>query len=119
MIIVLIFVSFFIGLSFKNSFIVWGIVIIALIVKTIRKNKKLSLIILGTFLFGFGISYINISYPNKTSYVGIVYEVKDNYFLFNSNGERLYCYEKNNRHEIGDILSIKAEKSKLDFGPIW
>ena len=44
-----------------------------------------------------------------------MYEVKDNYFLFNSNGERLYVYEKNNTREIGDILDIQGEKKDKDF----
>ena len=116
MIILLIFVSFFLGVVFKKSYLVIGIVLIFLIIRCIlKKKKRLSLLLAGSFLLGFGISFINISYPQKASYEGVVYEVKDNYFLLNSYGEKLYCYEKNNKREIGDILVIKGDKEKLDF----
>lgn len=113
---ILIFLCFFIGIAFKKSFLALGIVFTFLFIKTVLAHRKrLSLAMLGVFLIGFGISFIRISYPNKTNYVGIVYEVKDNYFLYNSNGEKLYCYEKNNKREVGDILSIKGNKEQVDF----
>ena len=112
----LIFLSLFLGISFRKSFIIVGIIFISLFIKLLSKRFiRLSLIIGGVFLFGFGISYINISYPNKTNYVGIVYEVKDNYFLYNSNGEKLYCYEKNHKYEIGDIISINGYREDFDY----
>ena len=116
MILFLLFLSFVLGIAFKKSFIAIGIVLIFLIINCFtKKRKKLSLVILGSFLFGFGISFINISYPQKNLYIAIVYEVKDNYYLVNSMGEKLYCYEKEHHREIGDVLLIKGEKEKLDF----
>ena len=116
MIIFLLFISFVLGIAFKKAFVVIGIVLLFLIINCVMKKKKrLSLIILGSFLFGFGISFINISYPQKSTYSAIVYEVKENYYLVNSMGEKLYCYEKEHRREIGDILLIKGDKEKLDF----
>lgn len=117
----LIFISLILGIAFRKSYIVIGIVyfLLALILSNrLVKHKRLSLTLLGVFLFGFGISFINISYPQKTSYVGIVYETKENYFLFNSNGEKLYCYEKNNHREIGDLLTIKGQKEDFDFATL-
>ena len=70
---------------------------------------------IGTIALGVGISFIKIDYGNRTSFSGIVYEVKDNYFLYNSNGEKFYCYDKNHPYEIGDFLKIKGEKSKIDL----
>lgn len=70
-----------------------------------------------TFLFfglGLSLSFLNLIF-NKSYYRGIVYEVKENYFLFNSTGERFYVYEKNNQREVGDILEITGEKESLDF----
>lgn len=116
MILFLLFLSFVLGIVFKKSFITIGTVLLCLIIKCLlKKKKRLSLVILGSFLLGFGISFIKISYPQKSSYSAIVYEVKDNYYLVNSMGEKLYCYEKEHHHEIGDILIIKGEKEKLDF----
>ena len=63
---------------------------------------------------GFASSNIHIN-KNAISRQGIVYEVKENYYLFNSSGERFYIYEKNNTREVGDILDIQGEKKKLEF----
>ena len=70
------------------------------------------------FLFGFGISFININYGDREQYDGLVYEVKDNYFLLNIGGEKLYCYQKNHPYEIGDIVSISGNKKENDFSTL-
>ena len=49
---------------------------------------------------------------------GLVYEAKENYFLFNSGGERLYVYSKNHSYDIGDILTITGEKEDFSFTPL-
>ena len=109
--------AFILGLSLSRSFIVIGIIylIFFLWLCLHQKKKKLSLLSLLIFAIGVGISYIHISYNNRSQFDGIVYEVKDNYFLFNSGGEKLYCYEKNHHYEIGDILLIKGKSDKYDF----
>ena len=63
---------------------------------------------------GFGLSYLKLDFQ-KSSYQGIVYASKDNYFLLNSGGERLYVYLKNHDYDIGDILTIQGEKEDFDF----
>ena len=116
MIAFLLFIGFLLGIVFQKSYVAIGIVLIILLIKCFFiKKKRLSLVILGSFLFGFGVSFIKISYPQKSSYSAIVYEVKDNYYLVNSIGEKYYCYEKEHQREIGDVLIIQGEKEKLDF----
>ena len=115
MTLLLIFISFLLGIAFKKSFIAIGIVILYLLIKCFRKKRKLSLAILGTFLLGIGISFIPPFHHTQIVYSGIVYEVKDNYYLMTSRGEKLYCYEKETKREIGDIVQIKGTTSELDF----
>ena len=43
----------------------------------------------------------------------MVYTVKENYFLLNSGGERLYVYAKNHSYDLGDYLSITGEKKEI------
>ena len=69
---------------------------------------------MGGIVLGFGYSFIKPSY-NKQSYSGFVYTVKENYFLLNSGGERLYVYAKNHTYDLGDYLSISGKKEELDF----
>ena len=45
----------------------------------------------------------------------MVYQAKENYFLFNSGGERLYVSKKGHSYDIGDILSIEGEKKEFSF----
>ena len=115
MTLLLIFISFLLGIAFKKSFITIGLIILFLLIKCCFHQRKLSLVILGTFLLGTGISFIPPFKQNSFVYVGIVYEVKDNYFLMTSRGEKLYCYEKETKREIGDILQIEGQTSELDF----
>lgn len=121
MIIFVIFLTYFLSLRFRYSLLVVGIACLLLFILLILKfhSKKLVLITVVTFSLGVGISYIDFSskpqnsYPNQ--YDGIVYEVKDNYFLLKSLGGKFYCYYKNHSYEIGDILSITGEVKENDF----
>ena len=117
MTLLLIFISFLLGITFKKSFITIGIIVILLLLRCFCSHqKRLSLVILGTFLLGVGISYLQSPFSsNSAPFQGVVYETKENYFLFSSRGEKLYCYEKDNKREVGDILLIYGSKNKLDF----
>lgn len=66
---------------------------------------------------GIGFSFLKIS-SQKVVYQGLVYHAKENYFLLNSGGERLYVYAKNHRYDLGDILTISGEKEELSFTTI-
>ena len=74
----------------------------------------MALLCLGGIVLGLGYSFIKPIYSKK-SYSGIVYTVKENYFLFNSGGERLYVYSKGHSYDLGDYLTISGKKEELDF----
>lgn len=115
MILFSLFLSLLIGINIRYS-IIFGIVeIIALsIFIYFRFGKKITLLALGFTLVGVGLSFIRPS-STRPSYLGIVSEVKDNYFLFTSHFEKMYVYEPNHQREIGDILNIVADKEELNF----
>ena len=115
MIIFLIFLSFWLGLSLSRSYIVLSIVAIVFLLFVLKRfSKRLFYISLFVLLLGFGCSFIQISY-SKDSYSGIVYYAKENYILLNSGGERLYVYAKNHDYDIGDFLTIEGNKEDFDF----
>ena len=115
MIIFLLFICFWIGLSFRYQIIIFSIctVFINLLI-FYRYRKKIGLIAVGLTIIGVGISYIKID-VKKESYSGIVIDSHPNYFLIISGGEKLYSYYKNNEYEIGDYLRITGQKEKLSF----
>ena len=115
MIIFLIFISFWLGLSISRSYIVLSLVAIVFLLFVYKRfSSKLFLVSLFAVLLGFGSSFIQIS-TSKTPYIGIVYVAKDNYVLVNSGGERLYVYAKNHDYDIGDILTIEGNKEDFSF----
>ena len=116
MIIFLIFLSFWLGLGLSSAWIALGIVAIVFLLFVFKRFKKGPLILcLIVFASGFLFSYLKFSYNNKNTFDGLVYEAKDNYFLFNSGGERLYVYAKNHSYDIGDLLSITGQKEDFSF----
>ena len=115
MIIFLIFISFWLGLSLSRSYVVLSLVAIVFLLFVLKRFKLKPFILSLSFLvLGFGLSYIHISL-NKTTFQGIVYVAKENYVLLNSGGERLYVYAKNNDYDIGDILTIEGNKEDFSF----
>ena len=118
MIVFLIFVSFWLGLALKNAYIALGIVTIVFLLFAYKRFRKGCLILSLCFIsIGFSLSFIKASFQ-KSSFNGIVYYASDNYFLFNSGGERLYVYAKNHAYDIGDVLSIEGQKEELSFTTI-
>ena len=115
MIIFLIFISFWLGLSISSAYIALSLVAIVFLLFVFKRfSKGLFIACSSVLILGFGLSFIHIS-PSKLSYQGIVYTAKENYFLLNSGGERLYVYSKNHSYDIGDILTIQGEKEDLSF----
>ena len=116
MIIFLIFLSFWLGLGLSSAWIALGIVAIVFLLFVLKRFKKEPFIFcFVAFVSGFLCSFLKFSYNNKNTFDGIVYEAKDNYFLFNSGGERLYVYAKNHSYDIGDLLSITGQKEDFSF----
>lgn len=115
MIFLLIFLSLWLGLLCKQSYILFCLLLLALLLLIYKRfTKKLALICLLTSIFGVGLSHINIEY-GKTEYKGVVVDSKENYYILNSFGEKFYIYEKNNSKEVGDILNLKGKSSELSF----
>ena len=118
MIIFVFFLLFWIGVSAKYSFIIFIILALLVLFFTFKKYKsKIALIGLSLFALGIGVSYIQFDHHTK-QFSGVVLESKQNYFLLLSKGEKLYVYEKDNKYEIGDYLSIKGEKENFNFSKV-
>ena len=118
MIIFLIFLSFWLGLAISRSYIALSIVAVVFLLFVFKRfSKGLFTLCLASLLIGFGLSFLRLTFF-KNSFQGIVYESKENYFLFNSGGERLYVYLKGHEYDIGDIISIDGEKEELSFNSL-
>lgn len=82
-----------------------------------RFRKRLTIVAILFTLIGTGISYINFDFQ-KATYIGLIVDSRENYFLLNSSFEKLYVYQKNNNYEIGDIVSIEGYKSPISFANV-
>ena len=118
MIIFLFFIGFYLGNVLTRSLIILLIVVALFLLFVFKRFKLIPLLIsLGGVVLGFGLSFVHISY-NKTTYSGFVYTAKENYFLLNSGGERLYVYSKGHAYDLGDYLSVEGKKEELDFATL-
>ena len=110
--------SLFIGINIRLS-IALGIIelLVLLIFIFFRFSKKTAIIALIFASVGVGLSFMRPSFA-KSEYVGVVREVKENYFIFNSSLENFYIYQKDHHYEIGDILSIDGDKSTVESNAI-
>ena len=117
MIVLLIFLSFWLGLSLSSAWIALSITAFVFLLFVLKRFRLKLFIVCGlSLLIGLSISFIRISSPQtQTTYQGVVYTAKENYFLFNTKGERLYVYKKNHQYEIGDFLTIEGKKEDLSF----
>ena len=108
------FLSLFVGINIRTN-IVLGIieVVVLLVFVLFRFGKKTLLLMSVSTLLGVGLSFIRFSF-NKTEYLSVVEDVKENYYIVNSTFEKLYIYEKDHPYEIGDILLIRGEKTPFD-----
>ncbi len=124
---VLIFLALWISLLFRYSYIVCPLLAILLLIYAFRKYKKrFGLALIAVMSIGTLYSFMNIDVTKEDdTYEGIVIESKSNYFIFYTNLERVYVYNKDNTYEVGDSLIIYGEKtpytstvleSEFDFG---
>ena len=100
------------GLYFFRNNLALSIIIslIYLIFIFFRFSKKFAAVLLLVFIGGCFLGHLNIEYnSNENSYQGMVVEVKENYFLFQSHFEKYYVYEKNTDKEVGDFLTIVSK----------
>lgn len=118
MILLLFFLSFWLGLALSSAFIALSIVAVVFLLFVFHRFKLKTCLFCCSFVFlGVTISFIRISFT-KNTYQGFVYQSKESYFLFNSGGERLYVKCQNNTYDIGDYLVIEGTKEDLSFTTI-
>ena len=114
MIIFLIFLSFFLGNVLTYSLLAFLIVAVVFLLYVLKRFRHVyALICLGTILLGVSYSFVSFSFK-KSSFSGIVYSVKENYFLLNSGGERLYVQVRKHNYDLGDYLTITGEKKEIE-----
>lgn len=117
------FLGLVVGLYFFRNNIVLSLIVSLAFVTIVlirfkgEKRKAVILIPFITFFYGCVSSQIPIisSAINHQSYCGFVIESKENYFLFQSGLQRFYVYEEGNYREVGDILNIKSEPTKIEM----
>ena len=115
MILLLIFLSCWLGLALSSAYLALSIVAVVFLLFVLKRFKVKTFILCATFFtLSFPISFIHLSF-NHTLFKGFVYQCKENYFLFNSGGERLYVKCQNHTYDIGDYLSIEGKKEDLSF----
>ena len=118
MILLLIFLSFWLGLAITSAPIALVSVAIVFLLFVFKRFNRIAFFVsFGAVALGIGFSFIRFSYQ-KSSFHGIVYSAEENYFLLNSGGERLYVYVKGHNYDLGDVLTIEGEKEELSFTTI-
>ena len=118
MILLLIFLSCWLGLALSSAIVALSLVSVVFLLFVLKRFKlKTFLLCLFFFAISTPISFLHVSY-DKTLYKGFVYQSKENYFLFNSGGERLYVKCQKHSYDIGDYLSIEGTKEDLSFTTI-
>ena len=106
-----------IGLYFaRNNIVISIIVSLAYLLFVLwRFGKKRFAVCLA--LFGVGVLIPRIPLPsnNGPSFSGIVIDVRDNYYIFQSKFERYYVYSAENDFEIGDKLTLNGNVHDVKF----
>lgn len=81
-----------------------------------KKDKKKILLLSFGLIFGFLSINNNQPYPeDNSSFIGIVYQRKSNYFLFNCEEKNYYVYLVNHQYESFDRLEIKGISKNISF----
>lgn len=100
--------------STKYLSLIWIIFLLGLFLLNKKMYKYFLYFIIGLFI-GF-VSINNVPhYIEKNEYIGVVVSKKDNYFIFNSSGNKYYIYQENNEYENFDILKIKGKQKDINF----
>lgn len=110
--------SFILGLYFLRNDLAFSIIISLIYVVFIffRFSKKSAMLFLLVFIGGAVLGNLKLEYNSKENvYQGMVVEVKQNYFIFQSHFEKYYVYEENTDKEIGDFLKINSSVSECKF----
>ena len=111
-------ISLVLGLYFFRNNLALSIIIslVYVVFIFVRFSKKRAMFFLLVFIGGAFIGHLNIEYTSQdNTYQGMVVEVKENYFIFQSHFEKYYVYDENSDKEIGDFLTITSKVSDLKF----
>ncbi len=115
MIIFILFIGLWLGISIRKSWIILLVLsLIIFVLIFIRFKKKFAFSFLIALILGSGLSFIRFDI-SSSSYLGVVKERKDNYFIFSNVLEDYYIYSKAHSYEVGDILNISGKKKELSF----
>lgn len=90
----------------------FALIIVSFLASQGGKRRLLAFFIALTL--SLGVSSFHLALPDQDGvgdYSGIVYERKENYFLFLSSNRRYYVYEKSTEREVGDFLLIRGKKT--------
>lgn len=116
------FISLLYGLIFTEMSLSFKIVIsIILLIILIKKFKiKRSLLFIGIFSIGLGVSFIPLKVEEKENEIiyGVVLESKTNYYLVKSGIHAYYVYEENNEVDALSFLKLKGKVTELSFNSI-
>lgn len=107
--------SLMLGLYLIHPLLGLFYIILSFLYLLIKKKDKLKLYIISIILFSFSFVVINKEVKKEGTYIGIVIDVSENYYIFNSELSSYYIYEKSNNKEIGDILKIEGKIEKINF----
>lgn len=97
-----------IGLKYHLFLVIFFLLSLSLLFQ--KKKFCLLFLILGSSLILLNKA---ISFPKKTSFVGMVIQSKDNYFLYASHGKRYYVYLNQNKYDIYDVLEIHGYEKEI------
>ena len=107
-------ISLVLGLYFFRNNLALSIIIslVYVVFIFVRFSKKRAMFFLLVFIGGAFVGHLNIEYNSQdNTYQGMVVEVKENYFIFQSHFEKYYVYDENSDKEVGDFLTISSKPS--------
>lgn len=108
------FVSAILYILFRNNIVLLFVLLVLLFL--FRKRERVILFLISGLFFGMISTLIEFDYQDdNTVFVGMVYERKENYYLFSSRGRRYYVYQENHQYEVFDILYIEGVQDELSF----
>lgn len=113
-----IFLFFVCGLILINSETYFFSIILLVLAITIsfvkyRKEKNRLIVFLVIFLLGLGKGNINFNSFQKNSYIGLVIDKKDNYFILYDGLEKFYVPTK--EKEITNFSLVRVEGNPFDY----
>ena len=122
MIALFIFLTLWLGLLWTSNIPIYSLLIIGLlfILHKRVKSKKVLLVFIGIFFLAQPILLLRNVFDrsNTTQFDGFVFDSRENYFILSSKLNKYYVSNYDNQYDVGDYLSIKGKKEKIDFSSL-